>query len=281
MTIEPNTAAAIATVTKLTEKGFTDIIDSIVGGKITINKAKSSAKAEIEVEKIKMEWSIYGKNKHEAMLKLKAAEINNEYLNMGKVIQKTLPKISNIQTDELKEKDNIKLILDEAKMRSDEGMQEYLASMLAQEYNEPNSISRQSIKIVQSMSRREFEIFAKYLSLCFETFLPKDYFAITNIDIFIQHGVSYDEFKRLVSLNLFDTGDSAKKISKVDNTVYGFKNCNTVYKFSLETDVFLSGIYVLTDSGLEISRFMVKKENQEYLKWAFDWFENRGLKHIE
>lgn len=189
ITTATSIASAAKTLDTAAGKSFLKTV-SIYSG-VEIKQAENRGKAKkveewaYEKESIKIDLHERPKLKLEMAKKLedyqKKFEWNNLLATVSKAVKHLKPKVNKSKDVNF---DSLKLLFDEAKNVSDEEMQEYIAKILAGEYNEPNSVSRQTIRIVQSMTKKDFELFEKYSALFWDgNILPQAYFDIGNIEI--------------------------------------------------------------------------------------------------
>jgi hypothetical protein len=201
-------------------------------------------------------------------------DIFDEHKNLYNVIQKTLPKIPLNQVEKTKNKDNLKLLLDEAKNISDDEMQEYISSIIAFEYNNPNSISRKTIRVLQSMTKEEFKMFEKYSGLFWDSYF------IPNIRDLPMYGNDFflgeiSDLRDLGILNLVESSEFF--IYKKDDTRL-FRLCNVDYRFLLtKENIELTKLSKITQAGYELMQFVHPKPNQDYINWSINWFKKQGF----
>jgi hypothetical protein len=271
-----------------TGKSLLNTLGYYLGGKnLEISKAKNRGKAkarekgEEEMETMRIEF--YEKPMLQKNLIEKLENSHNQFKwgNLFSTIGKAGKYLKPSASGE-PDADNLHLLFDEAKLRSKENMQEYIAQLLASEVNEPNSISRQTIKKVQEMDATDFELFAKYASLCFLDFIPHDYFAIENIENTNNCKHYYQDIQKLLSLGLF--------FSSVNDVyvIYDDKNKDQTkenYKYFDEEIILISSdklqfrnYYNLTPVGKELLPFLDLKYNNEFFQWLIKWIEAKGYK---
>lgn len=129
-------------------------------------EVKAFAESVYDLEKEK------GKIRNEANLRNFSRKINEwevEFQNQNDVLEKASRKIDPEQIGlDNKNVDSIRELMGVAKKYSDKDVQEFIAQAIAQEYNEPNSVSMQTIDILQKMGKKDFELFNKYLGLVIE-----------------------------------------------------------------------------------------------------------------
>jgi len=269
---------AIAVGSNIIEKNFVDFIDMLCGGKISISKATNSAKAEIESEKIRTGWTLRDKPKFEKLLHAQLLKAEQENINLNSTIEKAKPLIKPEQSSEQKNVDNLRLILNEAEQISDENMQDYIAAILAQEYNQPNTISRFTINIVKSLTKIELEIFAKYAAICWTDFILTEYFNLSNSELFTTHGYSYEELQMLQALGLFNASNSTSKNFNFPRENYLLVTLNSQnFCISKIENTVLSDLYTLSHSGQELRKFVNSQASEDYIIWSISRLAEKGL----
>ena len=268
-------------------KGFLKTVSTYAGVEIKEAENKGMAKRNEEwgYEKASIKIDLFERPKLEQEMinkfenYQKRFEWKNFFSTISKVWKHIKPELNN---DKEINYDSLKLLFDEAKNVSDDDMQEYIAKILAGEYNDPNSVSRQTIRIVQSMTKNEFELFEKYAGLFWDQeILPSIYFDLGNLEVINKHGFSYNELLHLESLNLINMGDIARLLILQKNQLCRMNIAGKWYKFkAIKENPQLSKLYQLTKSSLELLKFVSPKSNQEYIDWSIGWLKTNGLEYL-
>lgn len=209
--------------------------------------------------------------------------ISTKDKKLSNIITKTIPKI--IENDTPKNIDNIKLIIEEAKLVTEESMQDLIAGILAQEYNEPNSVPRKTINIIKSLSKPDLELFSKYLSLCIfdDKGVPFDFISVRNIYLELEYTI--DEIMTLTDLGLITpmtvgcTILEPNEESKVhEKEPYFNKYVSLSRSQSVSNNNLISfAVYPLSQSGVLICRFLKFEENIQFTNWIEQQLINRGV----
>ena len=238
----------------------------IVPSKIT-RDAKYNAEAEIIKE-------IAGATDLNPVVRL--AVISNlkkmvkEYRNQTDVIADVIPLLKADAKPELVDEDWISLFMDKVKLISDTHMQLLWSQLLAQEVNEPSSISKQLLWIFFQMSKTDAENFEKIVSICVELWENGKLLGatpiISGVDEVIRKnfGISYDDIKNLESFGLI-------KLNEKSPFYYGAESELEIKYFDKKILVLKNGentktgMVCFTKAGFELYRICKKK----YFSLAF------------
>lgn len=209
--------------------------------------------------------------------KMKISESEIEYKNMAWVLSKLPWKISenaewNIDPDKMKR------LKDLSKEYSSEEMQEYIAKILAGEYNKSWTYSLQTLEILKSISKEELEIFQKFKSVITEWDAIFSHIFQTQ-EMMKKFDVNYDDLLLLNSLNLISW-----KISKrwlPENQLYPFGYNSKLYFLKYNGKKELNGLYFLTRSGREIYNLLDDNYNWDYVEYLKDYLSKYEIQMIE
>jgi len=112
---------------------------------------------------------------------------------------------------------------------SSEEMQEYIAWILAWEYNQPWSFPFKTLEIVRNLGKEDVELFRKFWWLVFNRgdFFSKLYELDQEVKVMAQLGLWYDKYQYLIELWLVSTNDSERYIwSNIPDNVEAFYEIN-------------------------------------------------------
>jgi hypothetical protein len=211
----------------------------------------------------------------ETVQKLQAMEAKIEYYKMFSVIEIAQNRI--IDSGQIINEGNIRAILDISKNYSDDEMKEYLASVLAEEYNNPNSISRKTTQIISNFTNFELKLFQKYAPLCIlnNQGIPEYFFR--DKDILSDLDMSYSEIIELIDLGLVSPtiSDICLVFENITNEMIlqTFKmKLNEEYIFLRKDNKLLNKIslsaYCLTKTGEKLITLLKFNTNVKYLEWV-------------
>jgi Protein of unknown function (DUF2806) len=267
-------------------KSFADHIFFKIGGKKYLEE---KAQAEDEIKKGKelraVELNEFEKPKAIKIAKRKLSEWEREIENQDQILKLAEPKINPISHELEQNNDLLNSILDQAKGVSDPEMQYYLSKILASEYNQPNTISKKTIQIVNSLTKVELELFTKYATLFnFHTDnMPTEFWA-DPVDFF-KLGYNYSsDFLRLEELGLINTTKVGLPIIYENMTGFVFEG-NTYFgkhlefhrKYEQEKQLIQLNCYCLTHSGKQLLQFLDVKENPLYTEWLIEYLDKQKI----
>lgn len=132
------------------------------------SKKVADAVADNEANKVKIAGEIEEKFIREQIQIIESLEQADkfiEYKNLYGVLTKAVPQITYMGDEERIDPDKMKRLKDLSKEFSSEEMQEYIAWILAWEYNQPWSYSLQTMSVIKNLSRDEINLFKKFSAL--------------------------------------------------------------------------------------------------------------------
>ncbi len=284
--VKSKAIAMVADVAISSGKSFIDNIFYKIYRKIHMEE---KATAEYEIEILKSQRAIHKSEfldpKEKLIAQRKLADWRLDFENQDKVIKFAEASIVNNVSSVEKNIDSLRAILDESKSVSDEEMQKYLGKILAEEYNNPNSISRKSIQIIKTLTKRELELFSKYLSLFkwYPNVVPVAFFQ--NPQEFSEIGFNYDpEFLELVDLGLINATSISLPILQKDipkSRFIGYSYFRKSIEFGRVDNTQLGqiniNVYKLSQSGIKLSQFVKVEENLSYTNWIIKHLELLGI----
>ncbi len=260
------------------------------GKKLEISKGKTKVIVKNEQEKVQIKFDLLDKPLFEQKIISKFEKANKkiEYKNLFSVFHKVTEYLLPNQNNLPKNTDNLKILFDECKNISEEQMQEKIAQIIAQEYNFPNSISRQTIRKVESLTIKEINLFEKYASLLW--FAGGEYHLLG--DFFSDHrlykplDLNFIEFNELQCLGLFNPVNLCLSFSFNQNlsttNVTSLKYNNQQFLFSTQLDKLeIPNVYTLSTVGKQLLKHVIINENQEFYDWSITKFNEKSLTKLE
>jgi hypothetical protein len=245
------------------------------GKEFFIEKAIAEAEAEVESKKVLAKWEFeLNREKiwNDYILALEKAEKEVEYKNLISVMEKAKWKINenaewNIDPDKMQRLKNL------AKEYSSDEMQDYIAKILAWEYNKSWTYSLQTMDIIKTLSKEEIQLFKKFKWIIFEkdTILESIF---RDIDLMSKFNVSYDELWLLASLNLVTMNSSVRWLMDIWNNITAFEYNWKVFWLKYKWKKTINWLYFLTRAWKELYWLLDDNYNQnfiEHLKWFYKW----------
>lgn len=145
-----------------------------------------------------------------AVLISNAKNILREYTNKSNIVQKAIPLLNEAAKPENVDNDWIAAFMDKVRLISDEEFQIIWAKILAEECNEPRSISKQLLMILAQMDKEDAETFAALCNFCIKvqtktTKLNHLIIDLTKIDSYYsKYNITFGNLRNLVALGLID-----------------------------------------------------------------------------
>ena len=175
------------------------------------------------------------------------------YRNMFGVLQKTLPKIQAPWEWWEIDPDKLKRLKDLSKEFSSDEMQEYIAWILAWEYNKPWSYSLQTMAVVKNLSKEEMNLFRKFCWLIVNwDFLFENFFRLENVNKLAEKWIQYEDYLYLQELWLLNSSVSVQEIRSFTKTIHQFTIANTICNLHLKWIIVLKDKVFLTKVWREL-----------------------------
>jgi hypothetical protein len=265
-----NSIVDLGSLTKPAEI-LTERVCDAVGAIYKPRQIRNIAKAESDAELIKAKAEI-AKSKlmraadieeggiaERAIARLISEEVQKQY-NSEEVLSKAIDKLRPNAQPEAIETDFLSRTMSKASATSDEGFQELWASILAGEANSPGSISKRTVDIVDTLSKKDAELFTAVCSACFRLGNHLILFSTKSIlKVFEDEGIKYEDFVHLSSIGLLSPHSSGLQLTFKTKShpfrlpVHGLEGhfwiefCKQKEEHSIDT-----GAYMLTTTGTEL-----------------------------
>lgn len=170
--------------------------------------------ADNEANKIKLAWKI-----EEALIREKINFIETlektdrfiEYENLYSTLTKAVPKVIYNWTEDRIDPDKLKRLKDLSKEFSSDQMQEYVAGILAWEYNQPWSYSLVTMSVIKNLTKDDMDIFIKFWSIIiFSQYVFEEMFDASNNTIIIlkEKWIDYAEYLYLQQIWLIQSSNT-------------------------------------------------------------------------
>lgn len=222
------------------------------------SKKTAEAIANNEANKIKIAWEIEEKlirEKIQIIDSLEQADKFIEYKNLYEVLTKAVPKITYMGNDERIDPDKTKRLKDLSKEFSSEEMQEYIAWILAWEYNQPWTYSLKTMSVIKNLTKQEIEIFRKFCWLVIDwNFILRDFYLSwhKNLIILSSKWIWYNEYLYLKELWLIS---SSLSVSDYEIGIYKFFIGKKILNLQLDKKTTISKSF-LTKAWTELYKLI-------------------------
>lgn len=260
--------------------GFSELIALKFFGK-SISRLK--AEAEVEANKVMSSWEEIEKP---LWLQAEAIKMNRQYSNFGNVLEKTSKYIT-AKNSISNDNDVFWGLLEHAKEITNEGVQELIAKIIAGEYNTPGTYSMSTLQILKSLSKKELESFAFFVSFYLDNhgFL-NDFFDMTEEATSVRTGlgIKYSDFLELQNLGLVQSGSYTMSISTKKDFEFMIFNCGVGLKFKATKDFEkwnFPSCYELTTAGKEILPHLDFVVSKDFVEWLKVFLKERGFEYLE
>lgn len=251
------------------------------------SKKIADAMAENEANKIKIAWELEEKVIREQIKlieNLEQADKFIEYKNLYWVLTKAVPKFQSENLDTEIDPDKLKRLKDLSKEFSSDEMQEYIAWILAWEYNKPWSYSLKTMEIVKNLSRDDINLFKKFCWLLINwDFIFWNFFQLENQNHFKldEKLIWYNDFLYLQELWLFVWEvNTVQRIWSNIESIYQFYISNKNLLLKLKKEITLYNQVKLTKSWRELYNLIWPIFDEELFNMCKEELLKQGFEEI-
>lgn len=250
------------------------------------SKKIADAMAENEANKIKIAWELEENVIREQIKLIESLEQADkfvEYKNLYWVLTKSVPKFNKEILDNEIDPDKLKKLKDLSKEFSSDEMQEYIAWILAWEYNNPWSYSSKTLDIVKSLTREDLNLFRKFCWLVIDLdFIFWNFFQLwnKNYKILQEKWILYIDYLYLQELGLFTWSNTSQKMWNNSWNIYNFSFsiANKEIILQLKKEITLNRQSNLTKAWRELYKLIEPIFDQELFNMCKEelirqWFE--------
>jgi len=240
------------------------------------NSIKIPIEAEFEANKEIIENIWTNPNKALSLIE-KEAEL--DYKNMAWVLMKTQDKIDDDAEWNI-DPDKMKRLKDLSKEYSSDEMQDYIAKILAWEYNKSWTYSLQTMDIIKTLSKEEIWIFKNFKSMIFDNWYISE-LLFRDPDLAKRFNVNYDDLILLTSLNLIVMNNSKVLISEIWNKTLTFHYNWKILWLKYEWKKTISNLYLLTRAWKELYWLLDNNYDQNFVEYLKDFYKKQWVELIE
>lgn len=180
-----------------------------------------------------------------------------EYKNQTKIVADAIPFLKADAKPEEVNEDWISTFMDKARLVSSEELQLIWSELLAQETNEPGSVSKQLLHILMQMSKDDADRFNKFIPLCVDILEGKLLHEIVPMvadcdeDLKKHTAITYDDISVLESFGLVKYNRLKTVYVKSDKELKVMYGGNLVRKVEPNHNLWLGSV-VFTKAGREL-----------------------------
>lgn len=205
-------------------------------------------------------------------------KITKEYVNQTNIIKDAIPLLEKSAKPDSLDEDWLSMFMDKARLVSNKDMQIIWSRILAEETNEPNSMSKQLMLILAQMSKSDADRFMKFIPFVFEQYLDDDSIEkaviIFNIydDLCKKHDIKYSDVVVLEGYNLIKFAGVSKFL--LDSEKSEVKYGENKFKLKKMSENISSGVILLTDLGAQLTRICERKHDDEIFEYVKNKYKN-------
>jgi hypothetical protein len=247
---------------------FTTVIDKMTGFKI------SQWAAEGEVRK-KIIHDEYEKAKENGLMGIQYIENLRHTTNLIDAAVKSSKYIDQNKSNDIKmDNDFFWNTLEHAKTISNEEMQEFVAKIIAGEFNQPGIYSMSTLQTIKMLGKTELELFERICSLCInKQQIPNEIFSLPESvkPVLKSIGIDFGSLQTLQTLGLFLPNDMTRTIENPEKKDFALIYFDKQIRFkpTHETNYTISfpAFYELSNTGKQLVEHLNSKYIDDYYKW--------------
>lgn len=192
-----------------------------------------------------------------------AGKIIKEYSNQANIVKKAIPLLSSEANSDAIDGDWIAAFMDKARLISDEEFQLIWAKILAEETNEPGSISLRTLETLKSLSKKEAILFQQYAKRA--VYDGKQAFILTKL-----YGLSEDfgEILEMEDSGLMSSQQVESSLNIPDTKeilVFHDRKACCFMKSKKGTEKFKFNAYMFTKAGFELLKAIDIEQDEDIL----------------
>ena len=254
-------------------------ISDAIGGVFKPYQIKRIAKAEAEASLIRTKAEIEISQITQRAMHRFIEEETKKQNNIEEITQKAIPKLSDNSKPENIENDWISNFFDKCRLISDQEMQDLWASILSEEANHPNSISKRTINFLSTMDKIDAQRFTLLCKFCWITDMIFPIILNPENDIYNKNGIGFGVLKHLESIGLISYGDKEGfNISNNSNKFVAHYFGKTVL-ITLPQNY--TGLYIglvfLTRVGQDLARICNPTPENDFYDYIINHWEKNGF----
>jgi hypothetical protein len=266
-------------------KTFVNRIADFIGASLEPKRIIKKAKAQAEADKIKASSELQIK----AMQRRAKERITHEEAifqsNLESIYQKSLPLISIKNDSEKLTDDWLMYFFNKAKFVSDEDMKILWSKILAGEANHHGSFSKNTLNIVEVLSKEDAQLFTNICKFNFYIGTkPTIFIRDLPKPIFDKYGINFTSLKYLSHFDLFEYDDSAgfSKLNLPRQFAIQYFNKTIYLEMTSEKDnILIYGDIFLLKSGVELTRICGATYDEEIMNYTIERLTQDGIKVIK
>lgn len=235
----------------------------------------AAAEAEVQIRQILDVSNVSENGIGERTIRRMVSEEIKHQLNIEEITALAIEKLEPGSKPEEMETDFVSNLFNKCKNISDSEMQSLWASLLASEANNPGSFSKRTVALVDSLDRKDAELFSKFCSCCISFNSELTALSGPSVSTILEkNGVSFLELTHLDVLGLinfdhiggFNQTLSFKTEPGRDSVCFSITHFGEVFIVRIENSpvTFQTGNALLTEAGKQLYQLAGAVSNLEY-----------------
>lgn len=212
-------------------------------------------------------------------LSLLESEAELDYKNMAWVLMKTQDKVSDNAEWNI-DPDKMKRLKDLSKEYSSDEMQDYIAKILAWEYNKSWTYSLQTMDIIKTLSKDEIKIFQKFKWIIFDKDTLLEYL-FRDVELMNRFNINYNELLLLSSLNLIVINSSVRWLPDIWDVILPFEYNWKVLWLKYSWKKTINNLYFLTRAWKELYWLLDDNCNKDFIEYLKEFYKWKWVELIE
>ena len=253
-------------------------VSDAVGGIAKPWQIKRTARAEADAEVIRAEARIQISEIERRALERMVREEGQKQENIESITAKAIPHLRDEARPEGVEKDWLSNFFDRCRLTSDEEMQTLWARILAGEANAPGSYSKKTIEVVNTLDKRDANLFMKLCTFCWMIGDLTPIIHDSKGEIYTNAGINFSTLTHLDSIGLIAFDNVAGYVRS------GFEKYVTVFYYgtpiTLEFPVgekkMKLGRVLFTQAGAELAPIAGSARSGDFFQYVLDRWLAQG-----
>lgn len=245
---------------------FVNRIAEAVGGFAKPYQISRVAKAESRAAILRAKTKVQISEIEERGLRRMVFEEGTKQENIEAITKKALPYIKDDAHPNSVEKDFFVDFFDKCRLVSNAEMQEVWAKVLAQEGNNPGSISKRTVALIASLDKKDAELFTKFCRFVWQIGDLVPFVFEVSSGVPFSEGITFDSLKHLDSIGLISfesvTGYIRQNLPKCATISYYGRRLTI--EFPEETNNLEFGKVLLTEAGQQLAKICGSSPSEDH-----------------
>lgn len=226
--------------------------------------------------------NMFAKTIAQNLVDAQAIREQNNMTNTVKIAADNLPPETDLENTQNIDEDLIAYLLKNCSTVADQKMQQYWGKLLAEEMKKNNSVSKKTISILSTMSKKDMEMFTDFCQFVWNVGVPKPLIYKYDDAIYNTQDYMFNILDHIRNIGLisFDLSSSYGALYKKNRIYFSYHDVKVLVEVPVVEKEFSmnAGQVLLTQAGIELYSICGAKKNDEFLDYVMKIWTELGYK---